>query len=119
MTAAVCAAEGCENPAARRAGRVGRPPIYCSPACRRSRRTANVVTVEVEHDADGDKGRDWLVRIHRGNKEIVVNWTLGYFTATSLATRIHSVIGADLVIPDLPSRSPTRQVGRKGDLTIE
>ena len=36
-TEPTCAAPGCHNPVVRTCGRTGRPPIYCSSACRPSR----------------------------------------------------------------------------------
>ena len=46
-----CASAGCDNAVIRRPGRRGRPPIYCSPACRPSRTGGagrNQISVEVD-----------------------------------------------------------------------
>lgn len=89
----LCAAPGCDNPVVRRPGRVGRPPIYCSPGCRASRvRPAVVVEVD-QHTGDDDiHGRDWVVRLRRGPRVVVVQGGLGRFSATALATELRSLL---------------------------
>lgn len=92
MSAAVCAAPGCDNPLPRRPGRRGRPPIYCSPECRPSP-GRQVLGVEAEQsDADEDGGRDWEVRLRRGRRAVVVQRGLGRFSATALAAEIQMLI---------------------------
>lgn len=68
----VCAAPGCANPVPPRVGRVGRPPIYCSPQCRPSGRRRPDLVVEFDHDEDhqGDAIRDWVVRLRRGTQSV-------------------------------------------------
>lgn len=91
-----CAAAGCDNVVSRRPGRAGRPPIYCSPACRPSRSRPAVV-VEVDHaedDAAAAAGRDWVVRLRRGGHAVVVQRGLGRFSATVLAAELRQVLGA-------------------------
>ena len=92
MSAALCAAPGCDNPVARRPGQVGRPPIYCSPGCRPSRRRS-VLGVEAEPSETGDvPGRDWEVRLRRGPRAVVVGRGLGRFSATALAADIQALL---------------------------
>ena len=71
--AVICAAPDCENPVERQPGRVGRPPIYCSKACRPSL-AKEVLTVEVVQDDTEDRqpGRDWIVRLRRGTHTVPV-----------------------------------------------
>jgi hypothetical protein len=90
-----CAAPGCDNPVARRQGPVGRPPIYCSPACRPSR-VRPAITVEVDQVQSDDErhGRDWVVRLRRGGRVAVVQRGLGRFSATALAAELCSVLRA-------------------------
>jgi hypothetical protein len=85
-----CAAAGCDNTVERRPGRLGRPPIYCSPACRPSRSGCagrNLISVEVDQeDHDGDRpGRSWVVTLRRGTSAVVVGRDLGRFSATVLS----------------------------------
>lgn len=85
----ICAAPGCENPVERHPGRVGRPPIYCSPACRPTL-AREALTVEVTQDDTEDRqpGRDWNVRLRRGAHTVLIRWELGRFTAESFATEL-------------------------------
>jgi hypothetical protein len=84
----LCAAPGCENPVLRRPGQSGRPPIYCSPTCRPSY-TRPTVTVEVEQaDGDDQPGRDWVVRLRRGRRVVVLGHGLGRFSATAFASEL-------------------------------
>jgi hypothetical protein len=92
-----CAAPGCNNPVVRRPGHTGRPPIYCSPACRPSR-TRPTLVIEIEHDAtdDAEAGRDWVVRLRRGTHSVVLRQGLGRFSAAAFATELRSLLPATL-----------------------
>lgn len=93
MTGTLCAATGCDNPVPRRPGQVGRPRIYCSPGCRVSR-ARPTLAVEVDQLNDDEEcGRDWVVRLRRGRRVVVVGRGLGRFSATALATELGSVLG--------------------------
>jgi hypothetical protein len=71
---------------------VGRPPIYCSPQCRPSH-TRSVLTVEVDQCGDGElQGRDWEVRLRRGERRVVLQRGLGRFTASALASDIEGLL---------------------------
>jgi hypothetical protein len=89
----VCAAAGCENRVVRRPGQAGRPPIYCSPACRPSH-ARPALTVEVDHDATEDRqpGRDWVVRLRRGQRVVVLRQGLGRFSANAFATEVRALL---------------------------
>jgi hypothetical protein len=90
-----CAAPGCDNPVARRPGRRGRPPIYCSPSRRPSRKgTINQVRVEVAQDDDDahGSGRFWTVTLRRGRRSVVVGRDLGRFSATVLCGELRAVL---------------------------
>jgi hypothetical protein len=90
----ICAAPGCTNEVLRRPGAQGRPPIYCSLQCRPSKKP-NVLAVDVELDEDSaDPGRDWVVRLRRGNRAVVVGRGLGRFSAAVLAAELRVVVGA-------------------------
>jgi hypothetical protein len=92
-----CAAAGCDNPVERHPGRVGRPPIYCSPTCRPSRTGCvgrNQVSVEVdqeEHDGEAS-GRCWVVTLRRGTNSVVVGRDLGRFSATILSGELRTLL---------------------------
>ncbi len=89
-----CAAAGCDNPVSRRPG-VGRPPIYCSPACRPSRSpSAGQVSVDVHQDDDSDEGagRCWTVTLHRGRRAVVVGRDLGRFSASVLSDELRTLL---------------------------
>jgi hypothetical protein len=95
VSAAVCAAAGCDNPVVRRPGRAGRPPIYCSPACRPSR-TRPTLCVEADPSDTGEvPGRDWEVRLRRGQRTVVLRRGLGRFSATALANEIQALIAGE------------------------
>jgi hypothetical protein len=99
-----CARPGCANPVVRRPGRTGRPPIYCSPACRPSRRAdRGQISVEIDQDDDArpglDPGRSWIVRLRRGRRTVIVGRDLGRFAATALTGELHQLL------------HPTRQEG--------
>jgi hypothetical protein len=91
-----CAAAGCENPVLRRPGRRGRPPIYCSSSCRPTR-TPPVLVVDVDQDEKDEteeacSGRDWVVRLRRGQHAVVVARGLGRFSAMALVTELRSLL---------------------------
>lgn len=94
MSARTCAAPGCDNPVVRRPGRRGRPPIYCSLACRPSLRGANEIHVDVVHEEPDDigAGRLWTVTLRRGHRRVVVGRDLGRFSATLLAAELRSFL---------------------------
>jgi hypothetical protein len=95
-----CAAPGCGRTVSRRPGR-GRPPIYCSPACRPSqtggRGQRRAVTVEVDPDdsnaADPAAARTFLVRLRRGKRAVVVAREVGRFSAAVLAEELRGLLG--------------------------
>ncbi len=91
-----CASAGCDNPVLRRPGQRGRPPIYCSPACRPSRTggPGGPISVEVDHDdGDGDSsGRCWVVRLRRGARSVVVGRDLGRFGASLLSGELRGLL---------------------------
>ncbi len=96
MSAVRCAAPGCDNPVAPRTGRVGRPPIYCSPACRPgSDRTA--ITVDVtQREVDDDVSpvwHAWTVSLRRGRRQVVIATAMGRFSADALANELRDLIG--------------------------
>ncbi len=85
----ICAAPDCENPVERQPGRVGRPPIYCSPACRPTLTRAALVVELVQDDSeDREPGRGWIVRLRRGAHTVPVRRELGHFTAEAVATEL-------------------------------
>ena len=91
----ICAAPGCTNEVLRRPGAQGRPPIYCSLTCRPSKKP-NVLAVELELDDDSaDPGRDWVVRLRRGSRSVVVGRDLGRFSAAVLAAELRTVVHGD------------------------
>ena len=97
MSGPACAAAGCDNTVERRPGRVGRPPIYCSPACRPSRTGCagrNSISVEVDQeDHEGDRpGRSWMVTLRRGTNSVVVGRDLGRFSATVLSGELRALL---------------------------
>lgn len=99
MNGPACAAAGCDNPVERHPGRVGRPPIYCSPVCRPSRTGGaggNQISVEVDQeDHDGDRpGRCWVVTLRRGTTSVVVGRDLGRFSATVLSGELRALLQA-------------------------
>ena len=82
----ICAALDCENPVERKPGRVGRPRIYCSPACRPTLAKEALVVEVVQDDTDDRQpGLDWVVRLRRGMHTVPVRRELGRFTAESIA----------------------------------
>ena len=89
----ICAAPDCDHLVVRHPGRVGRPPIYCSPACRPTH-VPSSLTVEVDHDdtTDEEPGRNWVVRLRRGSGTVVVGRGFGRFSASALATELRGLI---------------------------
>jgi hypothetical protein len=92
-----CARAGCEVRLVRKAR--GRPPIYCSAACRHlvaRKGPMPRLTVEVDHERDDDVGRPtgqvWLVRLRRGDRTVDVATGLGRPSAEYLARRIRDLI---------------------------
>jgi hypothetical protein len=93
----VCATRGCRELLPAPSGR-GRPRLYCSPKCRSIGVARNsALIVEVDHDSDENNGRPtgrvWLVRMRRGNAEVVVATELGRPSADHLAGQITKLIG--------------------------
>ncbi len=88
-----CAADGCENVVVRRPGQRGRPPIYCSPTCRPSyNRPPISVEVEQTDDVEIEHGRDWTVRLRRGDQVLVVKDGLGRFSASAFAAELSYIL---------------------------
>jgi hypothetical protein len=98
MSPLTCARPGCTRPVIRQPGQTGRPPIYCSPACRPSanRRPTNQITVEIEHEDENvdhpHPGRTWTVTLRRGQNTATVNWDLGRFAAAALAEELKTLL---------------------------
>lgn len=95
-----CAAPGCDRPVHQPTTR-GRPPIYCSPACRaavKCRPHNRPVLVEVDHPPldtrDRPAGRIWQVTLRRGDRAVTVATDLGRTTADDLANRIAALLRA-------------------------
>lgn len=94
----VCAAPGCTNPVVR--PRTGRPPTYCSPACRPSARTTTGhLVVEVDHEPTPDDarptGRIWMVRLRRGSRSVIIAAELGRPSADHLAGQIGKLLSPE------------------------
>jgi hypothetical protein len=87
----ICAAPECANVVVRRPGQVGRPRIYCSKECRPTA-TRPALTVEIDQDDDQLSGRDWVVRIRRGVRSVVVAHGLGRFSATAMAAELRGIL---------------------------
>jgi hypothetical protein len=95
VTGTTCASAGCDNAVIRRPGRRGRPPIYCSPACRPSRAGnagRNQISVEVDQQDDDGPGRSWVVTLRRGQRRVVVGRDLGRFSATALSSELRKLL---------------------------
>ena len=86
-----CAGPDCANPIVRRHRR-GRPPLYCSPACRR--RAARVyVDIDCDPDLPGrPAGRVWRVRLRRQQHCVVIVDGLGRLCAEDLAGKITTLL---------------------------
>jgi hypothetical protein len=87
----ICAAPECANVVVRRPGQPGRPRIYCSKECRPTS-TRPALTVEIDQDDDQLSGRDWVVRVRRGGRSLVVGHGLGRFSATAMATELRALL---------------------------
>ena len=90
-----CAAAGCDNPVPHTSRR--RPPIYCSPACRPSRRSQpSSLYVEVDHPHTSVDGRPverlWTVRLRRGTRAVVIADNLGWPSANALAHELFDLL---------------------------
>lgn len=113
MTARTCAAPGCDNVVPPRPGRAGRRPIYCCPACRPSRAQQRVVVeIDVEADEDHDPGRDWIVRLRRGRRSMVVGHSLGRLSANAFAIELESFFGSER--PSLCRQQPPATNAEEG-----
>jgi len=104
---AVCATPGCDNPVATPA-HTGRPPIYCSPACRPIRHPRrpppranpaetdqpDEINIETDQDPDpdGHPGRTWTVTLRRGQHHVIVGHHLGRFTAADLTENLRELL---------------------------
>lgn len=88
-----CASAGCDNAVGRHSGRVGRPLVYGSPACRPSRIAAPTATrsaskVEQEDHDGRDRPRPLLDgHARRGPHDAIVCRDLGRFSATVFVRR--------------------------------
>jgi hypothetical protein len=99
-TALTCARPDCTNPVIRRPRQNGRPPIYCSPACRPSRQNhptrgqISVHTAQTDDDtADNPHpSRSWTVTLRRGHRTVTISQNLGRFAATALANDLQQLI---------------------------
>jgi hypothetical protein len=99
ITAPRCAGPGCTNPIPSRP--TGRPARFCSPACRaRSHRHDHSetapVTVEIDRGSASSRGRpperSWLIRLRRGDRQVVVAVGLPHHGAQSLAEQIRELL---------------------------
>ena len=84
----MCAAPGCGKPVPpRRPGAIGRPPIYCSVACRPSSKWHAALEIDIEEKAQdtANRGHDWTVRLRRGRRSVVIASGLGWLSANALA----------------------------------
>jgi hypothetical protein len=95
--AGLCARPGCTNPLVRKPR--GRPPIYCSAACRHlvaRKGPIPPLVVELAHEGDERDGRPtghvWLVRLRRGERVVEVATDLGRPSAEYLARQLREVI---------------------------
>jgi hypothetical protein len=98
-----CARPGCGTPLVRKAR--GRPPLYCSTACRHAvGRKAPVARLRVEIDCEQEDrssrptGHVWLVRLCRGDQTVEVATSLGRPSAEYLARQLR-----DLIEPSRPA----------------
>jgi len=93
----MCATPGCETQLPPPSGR-GRPRLYCSTKCRSTTAVrGGVLSVEVDYEGDPCAGRPtgrvWLVRMRRGNNDVVIATELGRPSADHLAGQISQLIG--------------------------
>ncbi len=98
-----CAATGCDRPVERPPGRRGRPPIYCSPACRKARRapaTRSRLVLELDHEPTDPgarpTGRVWRVQLRRDEQVVVLGAGLGWATARALGSDLEELLGVSL-----------------------
>ncbi len=92
----ICAAAGCDHPVTRRPGRRGRPPIYCSPACRPGGRGARITVEVTQREVDDDVSpvwHAWTVSLRRGGRQVVIATAMGRFSADALAKELRDLIG--------------------------
>ena len=92
-----CAGPGCDRPLVRKAR--GRPPLYCSAACRHAahrKGPAPGLVVELDCEAGDATGRPtghvWLVRLRRGERSVEVATGLGRPSAEYLAHQLRDLI---------------------------
>lgn len=95
-----CARPGCTNPVVRNPR--GRPRLYCTPACRTQgyRDThpdaRERLHVEVDHGSTSSRGRPagqvWLIRLRRGQQQLIIATGLGRPSADHLASQIDNII---------------------------
>jgi len=92
----ICTRPGCDEPLPEQTGR-GRRRLFCSPECRIGTHREGPIGVEVDHESDEAEGRPvgrvWLVRMRRGQREVVVAAGLGRPSAEYLAGQIAGLIG--------------------------
>jgi hypothetical protein len=103
----ICAAPTCENPVPAQSGR-GRRAIYCSPGCRpTAHQHIHRLGVEIVHEGweSGERptGRVWSVRLHRGNRCVVVATELGRPSAEHLAAQISELLDSRPQREETPS----------------
>jgi hypothetical protein len=100
LPAACCAEPGCINPLSQHD--TGRPPIFCSPACRsrahRRRHRHHPVSVEVQLGSTSSKnqtqGRVWMVCLRRGNDSLIVAIGMSRRDAERLAERMTDMVSS-------------------------
>jgi hypothetical protein len=94
-TPATCANPNCDR-AVPRPKRPGRPAIYCSPGCRRTRRPPDPLIVEVQHPDISPDGRPaqrvWTVQLRRGDHTVIIANNLGWPTANALAHELNNLL---------------------------
>ena len=93
----ICARADCDNLVVP-TGRPGRPPIYCSPACRPSpsRHTTTSAIVAITHDpierGARPAGRIWRVQLQRGSSVVTLADGLGRPSADHLAREVSQLL---------------------------
>jgi hypothetical protein len=98
VTALTCARAGCINPVIRLPRQNGRPPIYCTPACRPSHKNhpqrghISVELSQADDDTADNPGRSWTVALRRGPRSVTIGHDLGRFAATALANDLQQLI---------------------------
>jgi hypothetical protein len=82
----------------RRPRQNGRPPIYCTPACRPSHKNhpqrghISVELGQTDDDTTDNPGRSWTVTLRRGQRTVTIGHDLGRFAATALANDLQQLI---------------------------